>query len=242
MITHPRTVLVIGGSGKIGQAICQTFAQHQWRVGIHYHNHQQEAEATARCIKESGGEAQCFQADISQFDQTHTMFDHFHKLWGHLDVLICSPGYGVSKMLLKTSPEDWNNMFTINLTGIFHCLKAAGEILLSQKDGSVIIMGSLSSFHGTTGQSAYAASKAGLLGLMKTTAQEWGPFNIRINIVFPGWHRSPLSGDAFPPESMLTNHLLGRTPELHQVAKTVFDLSQLPDVSGQTFNLDNRIW
>ena len=242
MITHPRTVLVIGGSGKIGQAICQTFAQHHWRVGIHYHNQQQNAEDTVKFINESGGESQCFQADISQYHQTQTMMKDFHELWGHLDVLICSPGYGVSKVLLKTSPEDWTNTFMINLTGVFHCLKAAGEILLSQKDGSVIIMGSLSSVHGTAGQAAYAASKAGLLGLMKTTAQEWGPSNIRINIVFPGWHRSPLSGDAFPPESRLTDHLLGRTPHVHHVAKTVFNLSQLPDVSGQIFNLDNRIW
>ena len=242
MITPPGTALVIGGSGQIGQAISQAFGQHQWRVGVHYHLQAQKAEETARIINKTGGEAQCFQADISQFHQTQTMLNNFHKLWGKLDVLICSPGCGMSNLLMKTSSEEWTNIFMTNLTGVFHCLKAAGEILLAQQDGSVIIIGSLSSVQGTTGQSAYAASKAGLLGLMKSTALEWGSANIRINIVFPGWHRSPLSGDAYPAESILTDHFLGRTPNLHHVAQSVFDLSQLPDVSGQIFNLDNRVW
>ena len=93
-----------------------------------------------------------------------------------------------------------------------------------------------------TGQAAYAASKAGLLGLIRTTAQEWGDWNIRVNAVFPAWHASPLSAPGMNTTLANHTHVLHRTPSLNHVATSVYHLALAQDVSGQVWNLDNRIW
>ena len=139
-------------------------------------------------------------------------------------------------------PESWADILSINLTGMFNVFKAVGPIFQHQHHGAVIIIGSLSSMLGSQGQTAYAASKAGLIGFMKTVAREWGGDNIRVNAIFPGWHTSPLSGTAFPDTSELDDHVLGKTTTPEAVAQAVYNLSQMNDVSGQIWNLDSRIW
>ena len=94
---------------------------------------------------------------------------------------------------------------------------------------------------GTSGQGAYAASKAGLTGLMKTAAREWGPHNIRVNLACPGWQQTGMAGDVFPSAQQLCDHMLGRASNLDEVARTICHLAQLSDVSGQIWNLDSRI-
>ena len=92
------------------------------------------------------------------------------------------------------------------------------------------------------GRSAYAASKAGILGLVRSVAQEWGKNNIRVNIVFPGWHKSPLTGEAFPKPESCQDHLLGHTPDLQETADHIYQLTTAKNISGQLFNFDNRIF
>ena len=113
--------------------------------------------------------------------------------------------------------DSWSDHLATNLTGCFNLLKAVAPIFEQQREGSVVIVGSLSSLQGSTGQAAYAASKAGLFGLMKTVAKEWAPWNVRVNMIFPGWHSSPLSGDAFPGDNELDDHLLKKTPAIQQI-------------------------
>ena len=129
-------------------------------------------------------------------------------------------------------------MMATNLTGAFHCLRAMAPPLLAQGGGSIVIIGSHAGCHGSIGQAAYAASKAGLIGLMKTAAQEWGPKNIRINLLLPGWQNTGLSREVMPGE--WTDHALRRPPSLAEIAQTVFHLAQLKDVSGQIWNCDSR--
>jgi 3-oxoacyl-[acyl-carrier protein] reductase len=103
-------------------------------------------------------------------------------------------------------------------------------------------VGSLSGEQGVAGQAAYAASKAGLLGLMRTAAREWGAFNIRVNGIFPGWHLSRLSEPGWHSVMEHRIHTLHRTPSLKDVANSVYHLALSPGTSGQVWNLDSRIW
>jgi len=128
-----------------------------------------------------------------------------------------------------------------NLTGTFHCLQAAGPVMARQRNGAVIVVGSLAALQGGAGQAAYAASKAGLMGLVKSAAKEWGNRNIRVNMALPGWHKTPLAGSAFPHEASV-DHVLGRTPSLEDVAGSIYRLALLQDSSGQIWNLDSRIF
>nr|MBA2251313.1 SDR family oxidoreductase [Nitrospirales bacterium] len=161
--------------------------------------------------------------------------------YGQLDVMICNAGVSTSHLLLRVTSEEWGDILATNLTGTFHCLQSAGRQMLEQDDGSIVVVSSYAGLHGDVGQSAYAASKAGLLGLVKAAAREWGRYNIRVNAVLPGWHQTELSGDAMPREAELKDHVLGRPPTLESVAKSVYHLATSEGMSGQVWNLDSRL-
>ena len=113
--------------------------------------------------------------------------------------------------------------------------------MLEQKYGAIIVVGSYAGVHGDAGQSAYAASKAGLLGLVTAAALEWGAHDIRVNAILPGWHQTELAGAAMPDATELNRHLLERTPCLQEVAHYIFHLATRRGISGQVWNLDSRI-
>jgi 3-oxoacyl-[acyl-carrier protein] reductase len=236
------SALIFGGSGIIGQAIAKTFGQNGWTVGLHYHRNKAAAEKAVDDIKKTGGKASLFQADVKHAPQLHTLLETFLDAHATLDVFIWAVGTTASAHTVKTSSENWINTLQTNLTGAYLALKEAAPTFQRQHNGSVILIGSLSSQQGHPGQAAYAASKAGLVGLMKSLAQEWGTHNIRVNIVFPGWHRSPLTSSTFNSALQLSPHVLHRTPDLDQIAQMVYHLALADHISGQIWNLDNRIW
>ena len=134
-------------------------------------------------------------------------------------------------------------MIETNLTGTFHCLRAMAAPLIRSGGGSIVVIGSHAGFHGSIGQAAYAASKAGLIGLVKTAAWEWGTSNVRVNLLLPGWHRTALSEAALQDDSGWTDHALRRPPSLEEVARTVVHVAERQDVSGQIWNCDSRhLW
>ena len=236
------SALILGGSGFIGRAVCQHFGKEHWKVGIHYHTNQSHAEQIAKKMNKNDGAVFVDRADVRNFQEVNRLVQSFMTYSGELDVLVCAFGIAQTNMLVRTTPESWTEIISINLTGMFHVLKAVGPIFQTQHHGSIIVIGSLSSMLGSQGQGAYAASKAGLIGLMKTAAREWGGHNIRVNAIFPGWQASPLAGTAFPESSESDNHILGKPSTPEDVAKAVYQLSQMNDVSGQVWNLDSRIW
>ncbi|MGH7230572.1 MAG: SDR family NAD(P)-dependent oxidoreductase [Nitrospiraceae bacterium] len=237
----PPTILVTGGSRGIGRAVCVAFGAAGWRVGVHYREQKWAAEHTAAAINQSGGQAVVCQADIRDPDQARTMIEGRVAQWGRLDVLVANAGVASSRLLLRLSPNEWDAVMATNLTGTFHCVKAAGAYMLARREGSVLVIGSFAGFQGQPGQSAYAASKAGLLGLVKALAIEWGPHNVRVNAVLPGRHKTGMTENARQDGSDLEGHTLGRSPNLEDVAKMIYHLALLQNVSGQVWNLDSRI-
>lgn len=234
------TVLVTGGSGGIGRALCVAFGKAGWRVGVHYRTHAKAAARTAAAVREHGGTAMLLHADVRDGKQTQEMVAQLVDRWGRLDVMVCNAGVASSALVLRAGAEAWATVVDTNLTGTFHCLRAAGSVMVAQRDGAVIVIGSLAGVQGYAGQAAYAASKAGLLGLVKTAAKEWGRQNVRVNAVLPGWQKTALAGSAFPDE-VPADHVLGRTPSLEDVAHSIYRLALLRDSSGQVWNLDSRI-
>jgi 3-oxoacyl-[acyl-carrier protein] reductase len=233
-------VLVTGASGGIGHGVCLACAQAGWTVGVHYRQNKEAAEATLQDVMRVGAEGKLYQADIRDADSVQRMVDAFsHQESGSL-AFVCNAGIAESCLLLLQGDEAWSEVLAANLTGTFHCLRAMAPVLLKQGGGSIVVIGSHAAFQGGIGQAAYAASKAGLIGLVKTAAQEWGPDNIRVNLLLPGWHKTRLSEDAMPSDDW-ANHALRRPPNLDEVARTVVHLVQLQDVSGQVWNCDSRL-
>jgi 3-oxoacyl-[acyl-carrier protein] reductase len=235
-----RAVLVTGASGGIGRAISLGFAAAGWSVGVHYHRNKAAAEGTLTQVVASGGTGALYEADIRESHAMQQIVKSFCRMAPVPSVFVCNAGIGGSHLLLRQRQEDWIEVITTNLTGTFHCLRAMAPPLLACGGGSIVVIGSHAGFHGVIGQAAYAASKAGLIGLVQTAAKEWGAGNVRVNLLLPGWQKTGLSEEAMRADESWNDHALGRPPSREEVAKTVLHLAQLNDVSGQVWNCDSR--
>jgi 3-oxoacyl-[acyl-carrier protein] reductase len=233
-------VLVTGASGGIGRAISQAFGDIGWYVGVHYYRNKTAAEATLDRVLESGGIGDSYHADVREAESVRRMVDRFTSCASGPLVLVCNAGIGQGDLLMRHSDSVWDNVIATNLTGAFHCLQAIAPSLLTRGGGSIVVIGSHTGFHGATGQSAYATSKAGLIGLVRTAALEWGPHNIRVNLVLPGWQKTDLTEGIFPEDKGWLDHALRRPPMIEEVVSTIVHLAHLTDVSGQVWNCDSR--
>jgi 3-oxoacyl-[acyl-carrier protein] reductase len=236
---HP-AVLVTGASGGIGRAISLAFGRIGWHVGVHYSRNKSEAETTLRQVQAQGGTGNLYQADIRKSDSVQQMIDTWRSRVPLTAAFICNAGIAESSLLVRQPERAWHDVIETNLTGTFHCLRAMAPVLLAGGGGSIVVIGSHTGFHGASGQAAYATSKAGLIGLVKTAVWEWGPQNIRVNLVLPGWQQTGLTAGIFPEGSGWLDHALRRPPSLEESARTVVHLAQLNDVSGQVWNCDSR--
>jgi 3-oxoacyl-[acyl-carrier protein] reductase len=234
-------VLVTGASGGIGRAISLAFAAAGWSVGVHYHRNKAAAEETLTQVIAIGATGALYEADIRESHAVEQMLEASCRHVPAPSVFICNAGIGGSDLLLRQREEDWADVIATNLTGAFYCLRAMAPPLLARGGGSIVVIGSYAGFHGSIGQSAYAASKAGLIGLVHTAAQEWGAGNIRVNLLLPGWQKTELTTGIMPTDNSWNSHALGRPPSREEVAKTVLHLAQLNDVSGQVWNCDSRL-
>ena len=240
---HAKTrpaVLVTGASGGIGRAISRAFGASGWHVGVHYSRNKPAAEITLLQVRATGGTGDLYQADIRKFDSVQRMIDKWRSRVPATAAFICNAGIAESRLLVRQSERIWHEVIETNLTGTFHCLRAMAPVLLARGGGNIVVIGSHTGFHGASGQTAYATSKAGLIGLVKSAAWELGPHNVRVNLVLPGWQKTGLTADIFPEGSGWPDHALRRPPSLEEAARTVVYLAQLHDASGQVWNCDSR--
>jgi 3-oxoacyl-[acyl-carrier protein] reductase len=233
-------VLITGASGGIGRAISRAFAAIGWHIGIHYSRNKAAAQTTLRQVMECGGTGNLYHADIRESDAVQRMIDEWRLQRPEASAFICNAGIAESGLVVRHSEHMWNEVITTNLTGTFLCLRAMAPALLANGGGSIVVVGSHTGFHGAVGQAAYATSKAGLTGLVKTAAWEWGPQNIRINLILPGWQKTGLTKGIFPEDTGWPDHALRRPTSLDEAARTVVHLAQLKNVSGQVWNCDSR--
>ncbi len=159
------------------------------------------------------------------------------------DVLIANAGLARDGALANLSMADIDEVIAANLRGAFLCARAAIKLMMKQRSGHILLIGSRAGKHGTRGQSAYAAAKAGLVGFGQSVAKEYGSRNVRCNIVLPGFLETKFT--AHVPEKRLAEireeHVLGRFNTPENAAKAIAFLARLDHVSGQVFTLDSRM-
>ncbi len=169
--------------------------------------------------------------------------DTFFEAQERVDLLINNAGITRDGLFLKQSPDDWNVVIDTNLKGAQLCSRAAAGLMMRARCGHIINVGSYSGIRPPHGQTAYAASKAGLIGLTKSYALELGKRNIRTNCVLPGFLETrmtaPLS-DAVK-EAARAKHALGRFNTVEEAARFIVFLHSSPHLSGQVFQLDSRV-
>jgi 3-oxoacyl-[acyl-carrier protein] reductase len=236
-------VLITGASRGIGRALALAFGADGHRVLVNYRSRRAEAESTVEALRRAGAETESFQADVADPAQARALVARAVERWGTLDGLINNAGISRDRTILKMSEAEWRQVLDVNLNGAFWCLKAAAEHMTRRRDGFIINIASIIGVRGGVGCANYAASKAGLVGLTKSAAREFGRFNIRVNAVLPGFHATEMNV-SLPEEyvaRLKAEHVLGRTPDMDEMARFVLTLAKQTSVSGQIIPFESRI-
>lgn len=242
METIEKTALVTGASRGIGRAIALTLAAKGYAVALNYAGSQAAAEAVKGEIEAAGGKAFTIQGDVSKAEDVDRIFKTIKEEFGQLDVLVNNAGITRDGLLIRMKEESWDAVLSTDLKSDFLTIKAATQMMMRKKKGSIINIASVVGIMGNIGQANYAAAKAGVIGLTKACAKELAARNIRVNAVAPGFIATDMT-DAIPEknkEAMLTAIPLGRMGLAEDVAKAVSFLASddASYITGQVLKVD----
>jgi 3-oxoacyl-[acyl-carrier protein] reductase len=179
--------VVTGGSRGIGRAIAHELAVMRAHVIINYVTNQAAAEETRYHIEIAGGAATLCRFDVADAQGTAQAFEAILDERGRIDILVNNAGVTRDSLVLRMKEEDWQQVLQVNLSGMYHCSKAAIRPMIRQRHGRIINITSIVGMIGNAGQVNYAAAKAGAIGLTKSLAREVGSRGITVNAVAPGF-------------------------------------------------------
>ena len=236
-----RVVLVTGSSRGIGAEIVAKAAAEGALVAVHYHG---SAEAAAQVVARArglGAEAESFAADIGDGRQAEGLVEQVISRFGRVDALVNNAGLTLVGPFLEVEPADWDTVIRTDLTAAFHTCRAVLPSMVERGSGTIVNMASRLGQVGVAETAAYSAAKAGLIGLTRSLAREFGPRGIRVNAVAPGVTITEMTTDLVDSEEgrrRLADMALGRFGRPEEVADAVIFL--LSDASalflGQTLN------
>ena len=234
--------LVTGGSRGIGRAVCLELARQGAAVAVNYAGGRDAAEETVRLCRELGVEAEAFQADVSDPAACDALVSAVKERFGRLDILVNNAGISRDGLLMTAKTEDFDKTLDTNLKGAYFCTKAAAKVMLRQKYGRIIFLSSVVGLRGNPGQTAYAASKAGILGLVKAAAKELAGRDITVNAVAPGYIETDMTA-VLPDkakEAMRTTIPKGRPGSPEEVARAAvfFAAPESAYITGQVLCVD----
>lgn len=186
-----KVAIITGGGRGIGEATAKKFAQEGARVVIADIN-QEDIERTVNEIKSMGGEAMGLVVDVTKGASAIKMVADTVLKYGKLDILVNNAGITMDSTLLKMTEDQWDKVIDVNLKGVFNCGQAAAKVMVEQGSGVILNASSVVGLHGNFGQTNYAATKWGVIGMTKTWAKELGKKGVRSNAVAPGFIATPM--------------------------------------------------
>lgn len=218
-----KVVLVTGGSRGIGRAIAVEFAKRGADVVITFAGNEAAAAETVKLCTDAGAKAQAKRFDVSDSAACAACIEEVVREHSKLDVLVNNAGVAIDGLLMRFKDDDWDKTLDTNLKGAFALMRAASRPMMKAKGGAIVNVSSIVGEMGNAGQAAYAASKAGLLGLTKAIAKELASRNIRVNAVTPGFITTDMTA-ALNDElkaKMAEAIPLGRIGNPEEIAKAV---------------------
>jgi 3-oxoacyl-[acyl-carrier protein] reductase len=200
MRLRDKVSIITGGGQGIGRATSHKFAQEGSRVAVCDIN-LAWAEETVAAIRADGGEALAFAVDVTDKDSIARMVVGVMAAWGRIDTLVNNAGIVQDARLVKMTEDQFDSVIDVNLKGVYNCTKAVVDIMVAQNSGCILNASSIVGLHGNFGQTNYAATKFGVIGMVKTWARELGGKGIRANAICPGFIETPIL--ASMPEKVL---------------------------------------
>lgn len=183
-----RVALVTGASSGIGAAIATRLAADGATVAVNcYTGCETDAAEVVAAIEKAGGVGAHFTADVTAPEQCEMMISAVVERFGQLDILVNNAGITRDGLLVRMSDADWQAVISTNLNGVFFCTRAAAKVMMKARTGAIVNIASVIGLVGNAGQANYAAAKAGVIGLTKSTARELAPRGVRANAVAPGF-------------------------------------------------------
>jgi 3-oxoacyl-[acyl-carrier protein] reductase len=237
-----KSAIVTGASRGIGRAIAIALAKEGAKVAVNYAGSEDKAAETVRMIEEAGGEAFAIRASVSSAEDVKQLVDGTVERFGSVDILVNNAGITRDNLLMRMKEEEWDDVLSTNLKGVFLCTKAVARPMMKKRSGTIVNLASVVGVAGNAGQANYVAAKAGVIGLTKTAAKELAARGIRVNAVAPGFITTDMT-DKLPAEvkeGMLGQIPLGKLGDPDHVARAVVFLASEDSayITGQTLHVD----
>lgn len=198
MRLQDRVAIVTGGARGIGQATAELFASEGAKVIIW--DLLDEGAEVAQSINSNGGQAEYIKISISDKEAVNASVADIEKRYGSIDILINNAGITRDRTLLKMSDEEWDAVINVNLSGVFYTTRAVVSVMKERGYGRIVTAASTTGLRGNYGQTNYAATKAGVIGMTKTWATELGKYGITANAIAPGFTRTAMT-EAMPDQA-----------------------------------------
>lgn len=240
-----QVAFVTGGSRGIGEAIVRRLASEGAFVYATYHRSTQQAQALQEELNREGYRVVFLSADVAQETDVERCFATIQKEAQRLDILVNNAGITADRLIARMTSEDWDRVLATNLRSAFLCIRAATRLMIPQRYGRIINIGSVVGIMGNAGQANYAASKAGLIGLTRAVAKELASRNILVNCVAPGYVETAMTAQLSEQQRKALQGAipLGRVATPEEIAAVVAFLAS-PDASyitGQTIIADGGL-
>jgi 3-oxoacyl-[acyl-carrier protein] reductase len=241
-----QVAIVTGASRGIGAAIARGLAGAGAHVVVNYRASAEQAAAVVAEIAARGGSAEAVAFDVADAAATARAVTEVSERLGKIDVLVNNAGLSADALILRTSDDDWSRVLDVNLKGVFNCTKAVARRMMRQRSGRIINIGSVIGVMGNTGQAAYAAAKAGVIGFTKATARELASRNVTANVVAPGFIETDMTEALDPAVRNVYLSLipLGRLGQPDDVAAAVLFLAGPGGtyVTGQVIHVNGGLY
>ncbi len=235
-----KTALITGGSRGIGEAIVLKFAEHGANIAFTYLSSDEKAKALEDKLTAMGVKAKAYKSDAADFAAAEALAADVAQTFGGIDICVNNAGISRDNLLLRVSPDQWDEVMHANLKSVFNLTKQVIRTMMKARKGSIINMSSIVGVKGNAGQSSYAASKAGIIGFTKSIAQELGSRNVRCNAIAPGFVETDMThylkdGDASSWFEKIPLQRFGKPEEIADVA--LFLASDMSNyVTGQVIS------
>ena len=234
-----KTAIVTGGSRGIGAATAKKLASLGANTAVIYAGNEAAANAVCEECRAHGVKAEAFQCDVADFAQTKETVALIKEAFGTVDILINCAGITRDKLLAMMHEDDFDAVIATNLKGTWNMIRQCCGIFIRNKGGSIVNVSSVVGLTGNAGQSNYSASKAGIIGLTKSTAKELAAKNIRCNAVAPGFIATDMTKDLGGEDSPWLKMIpLARAGEAEEVAEAIVFLADAAYITGEVLRVD----
>lgn len=239
-----KTAIVTGAARGIGEGIALKFAEHGANVAFTYvsDSSAEKAAALETKLKSMGVKAKAWKSNAGDFAQCEAFVTDVLKEFGTVDICVNNAGISKDNLLMRMTPEQWDDVIKINLNSVFYMTKQVIRPMMKARNGAIINMSSIIGEMGNAGQASYAASKAGIIGFTKSVAKELGSRNIRCNAIAPGFVETDMTSylkDGEAADKYKAGIPLGRFASAEDIANvTLFLASDMGSyITGQTISV-----